>query len=241
MAAIDPSATPFNEKEPKRATLKLLRRPIDPDEFMNDDYEDSDEESEEDSDNEEDGGKESGGTSKAKKQADAAIKKALKVAEANAMEVDPKKGLNEDEDEDSDDDDDDELEIEEFVICTLDAENVSPGPCGGKARPVDRLSIINKPSTSSSGRRKRPTLRSLVTTRSLLRATMLFLPIRICRATTITLRTTKRTATSTSRLVKTIWWACSTSWMTSPTSLTMSTPLASPRSTLMMTRRRGRS
>jgi len=118
MAAINPSAVPLNENEPMRATLKLLRRPIDPDEFMNDDYEDSDQESEEDSDNEEDGDKGSGGTSKAKKKADAAIKKALRVAEANAMEVDAKNGLNEDEDEDSDD----EFAIEEFVICTLDAE-----------------------------------------------------------------------------------------------------------------------
>jgi FK506-binding nuclear protein len=144
MAAIDPSAKPLEKDEPKRATLKLLRRPIDPDEFMNDDYEDSDQESGEESDDEEDGDKESKKTSKAKKQADAAIKKALKVAEANAMEVDPKNGSNEDEDEDSDGDDD-EFEIEEFVICTLDAEKVSPGLCDGKARPLIALALPTNP------------------------------------------------------------------------------------------------
>ncbi|KAI5846752.1 FK506-binding protein [Tricharina praecox] len=119
MAAIDPSAKPLDETKPKRATLKIIRRPLDLD-----DYEDEDEEDEED--DEEDDEEEQAQlqhTSKKLREADKAIKKALKAAEQNAMEVDAKE-------DDSDDDEDSEggFETEEFVICTLDTERTYQQP-----------------------------------------------------------------------------------------------------------------
>ncbi|KAI5776693.1 hypothetical protein EDC01DRAFT_782800 [Geopyxis carbonaria] len=107
MAAIDPSATLLEADQPKRATLKIIRRPL------NDDYNDlSDEDESEDEEEEEKEDKSAKGKAK-----QAAIKKALAIAQKNVeeMEVD---GEEDDEDEDSDGD----FEVEEFVVCTLDPE-----------------------------------------------------------------------------------------------------------------------
>ncbi|TGZ78632.1 hypothetical protein EX30DRAFT_343008 [Ascodesmis nigricans] len=109
MAAIDPSAKPLEKDQPNRATLKIMRRPLDFDDYLGDGYEDeSDEESDEE---EQETPKANGKLSKA----DKALKKAQEKAEK--MEIDAQ----EDSDEDSDSDDGD-FEIEEFVVCTLDPE-----------------------------------------------------------------------------------------------------------------------
>lgn len=123
MAAIDPTAEPLNKDEPLRATLKIMRRAPGADDY--DDEEDEEEDDEEEgSDDEEESEEEEEKPKKGKltkKQADAAVKKALEIAEKNAekMEVD-------EDEEDSDDEDDTEgFEIETFTLCTLDTEKVS--------------------------------------------------------------------------------------------------------------------
>ncbi|KAF8544768.1 hypothetical protein BDD12DRAFT_814668 [Trichophaea hybrida] len=100
MAAIDPNAKPLEADQPKRATLKLIRRPLD-----HDDYEDDEDDEDESADEEE-----------LKKIQKKSKKLAKKGAQANQMEVD---GEDSDEEEDSDDEG---FETEEFVICTLDPE-----------------------------------------------------------------------------------------------------------------------
>ncbi|KAF8247512.1 hypothetical protein K440DRAFT_601177 [Wilcoxina mikolae CBS 423.85] len=104
MAAIDPNAKPLEADQPKRATLKLIRRPLD-----HDDYEDDDEDDEDDED-------ESADEEELKKIQKKSKKLAKKGAQANEMKVD---GEDSDEEEDSDDEG---FETEEFVICTLDPE-----------------------------------------------------------------------------------------------------------------------
>jgi FK506-binding nuclear protein len=123
MAAIDPTAKPLEADQPNLATLKIIRRPLDAD-----DYEDmSDEDSEEDESEDEEEQEMIQNKSKklAKKEADKAIKKALKAAEANAMEVDAAKEGSDDED---DEDEDLGFETEEFVLCTLDPAKVCYEP-----------------------------------------------------------------------------------------------------------------
>ncbi|KFY93750.1 hypothetical protein V498_04272 [Pseudogymnoascus sp. VKM F-4517 (FW-2822)] len=148
MAAIDPSA-PIDPEAPEgsvaRATLKLIREPIGPQDEEDDSEADDDDEymrallsgpdSEED-DSEEDeeaGPSDPAKSKKARKQA--ALEELLASIDKDDsdedMEDEPKKvkgkskaaALEEDDDEeDSDEDDEEDMEIEEFVICTLDAE-----------------------------------------------------------------------------------------------------------------------
>ena len=92
MAAIDPTAE-ANGDGPKRATLKIIRRPLSSSMYN---MGDSDDDSDEESDDED------------------------KPASKKAKKADRK----EDSDSDDDSDNDEGLEIEEFVICTLDAERV---------------------------------------------------------------------------------------------------------------------
>lgn len=149
MAAIDPSA-PIDADASEgstvaRATLKLIRQPIGPQDDDDDESEGSDDDeymrallSGPDSDDDEEEDDEAGPSDpakskKARKQA--ALKELLasidKEDSDEDMEDEPKKvkgkakaGL-EDEEEDSDEDDEEDMEIEEFVICTLDPEKVS--------------------------------------------------------------------------------------------------------------------
>jgi FK506-binding nuclear protein len=154
MAAIDPSAEPQVDEEHKvpRATLRIIRVPMDLDDDEDDeddeDYDGEDVESiiaklraggvallEEDEDSEEDSDDESNGgpsdKAKSKKAKAAALKKKLAqdLAE-DEMDIDAVKGkgkgkisADEDSDEDDlDDEDDEEDEVEEFVLCTLDPE-----------------------------------------------------------------------------------------------------------------------
>ena len=149
MAAIDPTAPPQIESDdtPVRATLKLIREPMDDD----DDEDDSDDEDfddieaikarlagvisddedmsddEDDSENEKNGGpSDPAKTKQARKEA---LSKALQEAiEAEEMELDSApNGVNGkgkakaiDDDESDSDEDDLEGEMEEFVLCTLD-------------------------------------------------------------------------------------------------------------------------
>lgn len=117
MAAIDPTAKPKDEAQPKRATLKLMRRPL-----QNPDF-DSDESEESEDDESEDEGlaKEVKGKKGSKK--DAVPAKKGKTSE-DKMDVGEEEGEG-DNDDVSDDEDDDENEIEEFTICTLDSDRVS--------------------------------------------------------------------------------------------------------------------
>jgi FK506-binding nuclear protein len=112
MAAIDPSAKPLEADQPKRATLKLIRRPLDHDDYEDDDDDDDDED--ESADEEE--------LKKIQKKS----KKLAKKGGSQEMDIG---GDAEDSDEDEDEDDDDEepFKTEEFVICTLDPERVSLG------------------------------------------------------------------------------------------------------------------
>lgn len=114
MAAIDPTAEPTGDG-PKRATLKIIRRPIS---SMYDDMEGDSDEDSEDEESEEEAPKKKGG-------------------KKDKMDVDGKKGGLESL---SDDEDEEGLELEEFVVCTLDAENVSylrhPGAVYGFANLV---------------------------------------------------------------------------------------------------------
>lgn len=143
MAAIDPSAEPEFDEDTKgkkpRATLKIIRAPL-----QMEDEDDSDFDPEEmdmmlasDDDEEDDESDDEAGPSdpaKSKKARKAAAAKQLK-AELESMDVDsPKvKGKGkvqadddeESDEDDEDDEDDEEFEPEEFVLCTLDPENVS--------------------------------------------------------------------------------------------------------------------
>jgi FK506-binding nuclear protein len=155
MAAIDPSAAPQIDEENKvpRATLKIIRVPMDfEDEEDDESYDPEDVEemiarlreagalpdadSEDDSEDETNGGPSD--PVKSKKAKEAALKK--KLAEelaADEMDIDASNGKSkgkgkitaedseDDEDEDDEDDEDDEEdEVEEFVLCTLDPEKV---------------------------------------------------------------------------------------------------------------------
>lgn len=149
MAAIDPTAVPQIDDPdvPARATLKMIRLPVDDsDDEADEDYEDddiesirrrlgiTDEDDEETSSDEESNG---GPGEKTKKAREEALKKAL---EQEGMDVDLPNGVNgtkldkgkakasEDEsnsDSESDDLDDSAPDVEEFVICTLDSKQVS--------------------------------------------------------------------------------------------------------------------
>ncbi|KAI5199940.1 hypothetical protein E4T39_06007 [Aureobasidium subglaciale] len=136
MAAIDPSAEPEFDEDTKgkkpRATLKIIRAPLQ----MEDDEDDSDFDPEEmdmmlasDEESEEEAGPSD--PAKSKKARKAAAAKQLRD-ELESMDVDsPKvKGKGkvqaddeEESDEDDEDEDDEEFEPEEFVLCTLDPEN----------------------------------------------------------------------------------------------------------------------
>jgi len=153
MAAIDPSAAPQIDEENKvpRATLKIIRVPMDfEDEEDDEDYDPEDVEemiarlreagalpdadSEEDSEDETNGGPSD--PVKSKKAKEAALKK--KLAEelaADEMDIDASSGKSkgkakvtaedsedDEEEDDEDDEDDEEDEVEEFVLCTLDPE-----------------------------------------------------------------------------------------------------------------------
>ncbi|KAF1354151.1 hypothetical protein EJ07DRAFT_168516 [Lizonia empirigonia] len=154
MAAIDPSAEPQIDGEHKvlRATLRIIRVPMD----LNDDEDDDEDEDfdgedvesiiaklraggvalpEEDEDSEDDSEDESNGgpsdKAKSKKAKEAALKKKIAQELDDEMEIDAvnakgkgKISAEEDSDEDDldEDEDDEEDEVEEFVLCTLDPE-----------------------------------------------------------------------------------------------------------------------
>jgi FK506-binding nuclear protein len=160
MAAIDPSAPAQTDEENQvlRATLKLIRVPMDfdSDEEDDEDYDEEDIEAiaarlreagalpEESSDEDDSESEKNGGPSdpvKSKKAKQAALTKKLQEAlEADEMEIDSSatNGVNgkskgkakiidadiSDEDEEEDEDDEDDQEPEEFVLCTLNPENV---------------------------------------------------------------------------------------------------------------------
>lgn len=111
MAALDPTAKPKDEAQPKRATLKLMRRPL-----QNPELDDESDESEDDESEDEESPKKVVGKKGSKK--DAPVKKGR---------VEDKMDIENDDDDDDDDvsDDDDDYEVEEFTICTLDSERVS--------------------------------------------------------------------------------------------------------------------
>ncbi|KAF8476179.1 hypothetical protein BDZ91DRAFT_209319 [Kalaharituber pfeilii] len=124
MAAIDPTAEPSSDG-PKRATLKIIRRPTPMYNMDDESDEDDEEEDSEDDVSEEErekeknkGGKNGAEKSKGDKMdVDRDEKKTGKKGKGD------NKGVNEESDLDvSDDDDEEGLEIEEFVLCTLDAE-----------------------------------------------------------------------------------------------------------------------
>jgi len=156
MAAIDPSAEP--EGEVKRATLKIIRQPLDMDDYDDESDEDDDfdtaemdallaEGSDNDDDESEDDEEANGGPSdpkKTKAARKAAANNVIKaLLEQNGVDLDSAKtnGVNgkksskalgkmpasdEEDDEEDDEDSEDGDEIEEFVICTLDPNNVRP-------------------------------------------------------------------------------------------------------------------
>lgn len=149
MAAIDPTAMPKIEDPaaPPRATLKMIRLPVDDsDDEADEDFEDDDIESirrrlgitGEDEDDETSDEEANGGPGeKTKKAREEAIKKAL---DKEGMDIDSPKGVNgtkldkgkakasndeSEEDSESEDLDDGLPDMEEFVICTLDSKQVS--------------------------------------------------------------------------------------------------------------------
>jgi FK506-binding nuclear protein len=167
MAALDPTAPAQTDEDNQvlRATLKLIRVPMDfdSDEDDEDDYDPEDIEAiaarlreagalpeeelesseEDDSETEKNGGPSDPVKSKKAKQA-ALVKKLQQELEADEMDIDSSltngvKGKSkgkakiavadvsdeEEDDEDEDDEDDDDDEPEEFVLCTLNPENVS--------------------------------------------------------------------------------------------------------------------
>ena len=122
MAAIDPTAEPASDG-PKRATLKIIRRPIS---AMYDDM-DSDEDSEDEDSEDEDSEEEESDKEETSKKKGKKGKKGGKKDEEDKMDVDgevKKSGMIGLEDLSDDDDDLEGLELEEFVVCTLDAEKV---------------------------------------------------------------------------------------------------------------------
>ncbi|KAK5682325.1 peptidylprolyl isomerase fpr3 [Elasticomyces elasticus] len=151
MAAIDPTAIAQGEDGAiPRATLKIIRQPLDPEDMYDDEDSDDEEDFDADemdamlggggSDSDEDDEEEVNGgpsdPSKSKNAKIAALMKKLK--ESDSMDVDEPQtnGVNgvskkakgkrpasdEDEDSEEDSDEDDEDLVEEFVICTLDPE-----------------------------------------------------------------------------------------------------------------------
>jgi FK506-binding nuclear protein len=152
MAAIDPTALPQIDDPdvPPRATLKMIRLPVDDsDDEADEDYEDDDIEAirrrlgitEDDEDDETSSEEESNGGpgEKTKKAREEALRKAL---EKEGMDVDLPNGVNgtkldkgkakaSDDESDSDSESDDldlddsAPDLEEFVICTLDSKQVS--------------------------------------------------------------------------------------------------------------------
>ena len=150
MAAIDPSAEPEGEDDAvPRATLKLIRRPLDDesdeedDEFDIDEMEamlaEQEEDDDEDSDDDEDlkgGPSDPAKTKKARREAAAKQLQALAEEEMDLDEDMPNgvsgskksaKALGKmpaSDDSDEDEDDDGEGELEEFVLCTLDPSKV---------------------------------------------------------------------------------------------------------------------
>lgn len=161
MAALDPTAPAQTDEENQvlRATLKLIRVPMDFDDSDEEDDEDFDPEDveairarlreagalpeesseEDDSEDEKNGGPSDPVKSKKAKQA-ALSKKIQQELEADEMEIDSSltngvkaKGKSkitdddiseEDDEEEDDEDDEDDDEPEEFVLCTLNPENV---------------------------------------------------------------------------------------------------------------------
>jgi FK506-binding nuclear protein len=152
MAAIDPTALPQIDDPdvPPRATLKMIRLPVDDSDDDDDDDNDDDdddiesikrrlgitEEEDETSSDEESNG---GPGEKTKKAREEALKKAL---DKEGMDLDLPNGVNgtkldkgkakasdDESDEDSESDDldldDDTSDLEEFVICTLDSKQVT--------------------------------------------------------------------------------------------------------------------
>lgn len=117
MAAIDPTAEPQGDG-PKRATLKIIRRPLASQYpgYGSDDDSEEDSEEEEESDDEETPKK---GSKKASKGDD--------KMDVDSDKKQKKESQSGDDDEESDDEEDG-LEIEEFVLCTLDSEKTYQQP-----------------------------------------------------------------------------------------------------------------
>jgi FK506-binding nuclear protein len=137
MAAIDPSAEPEFDEETKgkkpRATLKIIRAPL-----QMDDEDESDFDPEEmdmmlaSDESDEEAGPSDPTKSKKARKANAAkqLKEELESMDVDSPKVKGKGKVQADDEEESDEDDEDdeddeEFEPEEFVLCTLDPENVS--------------------------------------------------------------------------------------------------------------------
>lgn len=147
MAALDPTAQPefvgnAQEGSTPRATLKLIRQPYDPEGDSDDEDADhldallngADSEDEDDSEDEEPNGGPSDPSKSKKARTEAAmesLKKALAEADDDGMELDKSaknkgKAKVTDLDDISDSEGDSEdIEMEEFVLCTLDPNQVS--------------------------------------------------------------------------------------------------------------------
>ena len=153
MAAIDPTAIPQIDDPdvPPRATLKMIRLPVDDsDDEADEDYDDDDDDdieaikrrlgiTDDDDDTSEEEESNGGPGEKTKKAREEALKKAL---DKEGMDLDLPNGVNgtkldkgkakasdDESDEDSESDDldldDSAPDLEEFVICTLDSKQVS--------------------------------------------------------------------------------------------------------------------
>jgi hypothetical protein len=200
MAALDPTAPAQTDEENPvlRATLKLIRVPMDMEDSddEDEDYDPEDIEAitarlreagaipEESSDEDDSESEKNGGPSdpvKSKKAKQAALTKKLQEAlEADEMEIDSSaltngkaKGkakitdveVSDEDDEDSEDDEGDD-EPEEFVLCTLNPENVRwPAENSAPFR-LTHPSTTSSRSTSPSARARRSTSASLVPTTS---------------------------------------------------------------------------
>lgn len=115
MAAIDPTAKPVDDDKPKRATLKLLRRPLNIDDYND---LDSDDGSTSSSDSEVN---DNTLLAKPTKAPIAAAKKGEKD-DIVGYGKNSKKNHDDDKEKEGNSDDEAEFETEEFIICTLDAE-----------------------------------------------------------------------------------------------------------------------
>jgi len=147
MAAIDPSAKPIDANAPKRATLKIIRRPLDLDDYEEEDDEEEDGEGQGDDEEELSRLRQ---TSKKLMEASNSIKKALKAAEQNAMEVDGKgDGSGDDEESDMGG-----FETEEFVICTLDTERVRTTGSSDLSICIDADWLLDLPAASRHRHRR---------------------------------------------------------------------------------------